>query len=112
MPQPDIESGDFRSREELLQYLEEISGRSLRTRDAIKRYIEELSSRKPGDAPRVRRWKVVENATWLVLLVSSFLQYYFLGVLNEISLYRSVTFFGPGLSRLIKATLELLTDLA
>lgn len=112
MPQPDIESGDFRSHEELLRYLEEVSGRSLRTREAIKQYIEELTSRKPGDAPNVRRWKLVENATWLVLLAFSFLQYYFLEVLNEISLYRSVTFFGPGSSRLVKATLEFLADIA
>lgn len=83
------------TREELLEYLESLTGRTLRTRADIQSYVREVSARKAADEPSVRRWLKVKKLTLLALLVFSVMQYYILDVLLEITSMRSTTFFIP-----------------
>ena len=107
--EPKIEAGEFRSNEELVRYLEQISGRTFRTREDIHKYVEELSRRKLEDNPVVRGWQMVKSGALIVLLVLATLQYYFLDVLNQISSLQSVTVFVPVTTPLFKSNLALLS---
>jgi hypothetical protein len=83
------------TREELVQHLERLTGRSLRTREDIQAYVREVAARKAADEPSVRRWLKVKKLTLLVLLAFSVMQYYVLDVMLEIVSLPSTTFFVP-----------------
>ena len=83
------------TREQLVQHLEQLTGRSLRTREDIQSYVREVSARKASDQPEVRRWLQVKKLTLVVLLAFGFMQYYILDVMLEIVSMHSTTFFVP-----------------
>ena len=68
------------SREELVIYLEQISGRRIRTREDIK---------------SVRRWQKVKDLTLVALAAFAFVQYYALDVMAQIMALRENTYFVP-----------------
>jgi len=83
------------SREQLIQHLEKLAGRSLKTREDIQTYVRELSARKATDEPRVRRWLTVKKATLVALLAFGVIQYYMLDVMLQIVSMPTTTFFVP-----------------
>jgi hypothetical protein len=87
-PQPE-------TREELVQHLEKLTGRSLRTREDIQAYVREVAARKASDQPAVRRWLQVKKVTLIILLGFGVMQYYILDVMLEIVSMRATTFFIP-----------------
>ena len=91
------------SREQLIQHLEELTGRTLRTRADIQSYVREISARKATDEPSVRRWLKVKKFTLIGLLAFSVMQYYMLDVLLEIASMRSTTFFVPASAPVMKS---------
>ena len=91
------------TREELIQHLEELTGRTLRTRADIQSYVQELSARKAIDEPSVRRWLKLKKFTLIGLLAFSVMQYYMLDVLLEIASMRSTTFFVPASAPVMKS---------
>jgi len=95
------------SREELLQHLEKLAGRALRTREEIQAYVREAAARKAADQPSVRRWLMVKKMTLIALLAFSFLQYYILDVLLEItSMHRTVYFVPVRAPVLLKSMID------
>jgi hypothetical protein len=86
------------SREELIQHLEKLTGRSLKTREDIQAYVREMATRKASDEPSVRRWLTVKKATLIALLAFGVIQYYMLDVLLEIVSIPSTTYFVPARS--------------
>lgn len=107
--EPVKDPGDLRSHEELLRYLEQLSGRTLRTHEDIRKYVEELSSRKLDASSAMRGWQMVKTGALIVLLVLATLQYYFLDVLGQIVSLHSVTVFVPVTTPLFKSNLEWLS---
>jgi hypothetical protein len=93
------------TREELVQHLEKLTGRTLKTREDIQAYVREVSARKASDEPSVRRWLKVKRLTLLVLLGFAVIQYYILDVLLEIASMRSTTFFVPASTPVLKSML-------
>ncbi len=83
------------TREELVQHLGKLTGRTLRTREDIQAYVREVSARKASDQPAVQRWLKTKRITLAALLAFGVLQYYILDVLLEIVSMRSNTFFVP-----------------
>jgi len=83
------------SREELVQYLEQLSGRSIRTREDIKAYVDEMSARRAADQPSVRWWQKAKTITLVALAAFAFIQYYMLDVMVQIMALRENTFFVP-----------------
>jgi hypothetical protein len=83
------------TREELLQHLEKLTGRTLKTREDIQAYVREVSARKASDEPSVRRWLKAKKVTLAALLAFGVIQYYILDVMLEIVSMRSTTFFVP-----------------
>jgi hypothetical protein len=93
------------TREELVQHLEKLTGRTLKTREDIQAYVREASARKASDAPSVRRWLKVKRLTLVVLLGFAVIQYYILDVLLEIASMRHTTFFVPVSTPVLKSML-------
>lgn len=91
------------TREELVQHLEQLTGRTLRTRADIQTYVREVAARKASDEPSVRRWLKVKKVTLIALLAFSVMQYYMLDVLLEIASMRSTTFFVPASAPVMKS---------
>ena len=83
------------SREELIQHLEKLTGRSLKTREDIQVYVREVTARKASDQPSVRRWLSAKKATLIALLAFGVIQYYMLDVMLEIVSMRTTTYFVP-----------------
>ena len=83
------------SREELIQHLEKLTGRTLKTREDIAAYVREVSSREAADQPSVRRWLKAKQVTLIALFAFGVIQYYILDVMLEIVSMRSTTFFVP-----------------
>jgi hypothetical protein len=96
------------TREELVQHLETVTGRTLRTRADIQAYVREVSARKAADEPSVRRWLKAKQATLFLLLAFGSIQYYLLDVLLEIVSMRSTTFFVPASAHVLKSMLSTL----
>ena len=96
------------SREELVQHLEKLTGRSLRTREDIQAYVREVAARKAVDKPSVRRWLKLKKVTLAALLAFGIMQYYILDVMLEIVSIRSTTFFVPARAPVLKSSLEAL----
>ena len=83
------------SREELVQHLEKLTGRSLKTREDIQAYVREVAARKAADEPSVRRWLTVKKATLIALLAFGVIQYYMLDVMLDIVSLPGSTYFVP-----------------
>jgi hypothetical protein len=66
------------TREELVQHLEKLTGRTLRTREDIQAYVREVSARKASDQPAVQRWLKTQRITLAALLAFGVLQCYIL----------------------------------
>jgi hypothetical protein len=90
-----VSEREAESREELIQHLEKLTGRSLKTREDIQAYVREVSARKATDQPSVRRWLTVKKATLVALLAFGVIQYYMLDVMLEIVSMPTTTFFVP-----------------
>jgi hypothetical protein len=91
------------TREELLQHLEKLTGRTLRTREDIQAYVREVAARKAADDPSVRRWLKAKRITLVALLAFGVIQYYILDVLLEIVSMRTTTFFVPASTPVLKS---------
>jgi len=96
------------NRDELVQHLEKLTGRTLRTREDIQAYVREVSARKAQDEPSVRRWLKLKKVTLVALLAFGVMQYYMLDVMLEIVSMRSTTFFVPARAPVLKSSLEAL----
>jgi hypothetical protein len=93
------------TREELVQHLEKLTGRTLKTREDIQAYVREVSARKASDDPSVRRWLRAKKITLLALLAFGVMQYYILDVLLEIVSMRTTTYFVPASTPMLKSML-------
>ena len=91
------------TREELVQHLEKLTGRTLKTREDIAAYVREVSARRASDEPSVKRWLKAKNATLIALLAFGFIQYYVLDVMLEIVSMRSTTFFVPARAPVLRS---------
>jgi hypothetical protein len=91
------------SREELIQHLERLTGRTLKTREDIAAYVREVSARTAADAPSVQRWLKAKKVTLIALLAFGVLQYYLLEVMLEIASMPGTTFFVPVSSPTLKS---------
>ena len=80
----------FESDADLMGYLKDTAGRELRTREDIRRYLEEISEKRPERSPVTELWHIARQGMWLLLLVSAYLQYYFLDILVEIDSLPSI----------------------
>jgi hypothetical protein len=94
------------TREELLQHLEKLSGRTLRTREDIQAYVSEMSARKVADEPAVRGWVRAKKITLIALFAFGVVQYYILDVMLEIVSMRTTTYFVPASAPVLKSMLE------
>jgi hypothetical protein len=94
------------TREDLLEHLEKLTGRSLRTREEIQAYVREVSARKATDEPSVRRWLQIKRVTLFALLAFGIMQYYLLDVMLEIISMPATTYFVPVRAPLLKSMLE------
>ena len=83
------------SREELLQHLEKLTGRTLKTRADIAAYVREVRLRSAADQPSVQRWLKAKKITLITLFAFSVIQYYLLDVMLEITSMPSTTYFVP-----------------
>jgi hypothetical protein len=91
------------TREELIQHLESLTGRTLKTREDIAAYVREVSARRAADQPSVRRWLKAKQVTLIALFAFGVVQYYILDVMLEIVSMRSPTFFVPASTRTLKS---------
>jgi hypothetical protein len=91
------------TREELIQHLEKLTGRTFKTRADIQAYVREVSARKAADDPAVRRWLTAKKLTLIVLLGFGIVQYYILDVLLEIVSMPTTTYFVPASTPLLKS---------
>ena len=103
-----MSEGQPETREELVQHLEKLTGRTLRTRADIQAYVREVSERKATDLPSVRRWLNAKRITLVALLSFGVVQYYILDVLLEIASMRTTTFFVPAGTRMLKSMIDTL----
>jgi len=83
------------SREELIQHLEKLTGRTLKTREDIAAYVREVGARRAADTPSVRGWTSVKKIALIALFAFGLIQYYILEVMLEIANMRSTTYFVP-----------------
>ena len=96
------------SREELLQYLDQLAGHSIRTRAELEAYLNDLKSREPVQAkPLDRRWALAKQAVLGVGLLIAVLQYYLIEIYVEILSMQRVQFINPADSALRRSALEL-----
>lgn len=93
------------SREDLVQHLEKLTGRTLRTRADIQAYVREVAERKSSEQSSVRRWLKAKKVTLAALLAFGVVQYYALDVMLEIVSIRSTTFFVPASTKVLKSML-------
>jgi len=83
------------SREELIQHLESLTGRTLKTREEIAAYVREVCARSAADTPSVQRWTSVKKMTLIALFAFGLIQYYLLEVMLQIATMHSTTYFVP-----------------
>ena len=91
------------SREELIQHLEKLTGRTLKTREDIAAYVREVKARSAADEPSVQRWLKAKKVTLIALFAFGIVQYYVLDVMLEIASMRSTTFFVPASTQTLKS---------
>ena len=97
-----------RSREQLVEFLEELSGRSLRTRAELESYLSELKARTDAPAPRPRHWTIAKHALLAAGLLIAVLQFYLIDIYVEIASMQRVQFLNPADSPLIRSALQVL----
>ena len=83
------------SRETLLRYLEELSGRRLASRSDVRALLQEKQTLRPEQLTSVRRWRNAKRATIGALLGFAVLQYHLMDVFLEIMSLRETTYFVP-----------------
>ena len=83
---PAAQRHGLQDREELIDFLEEIAGRTFYTREDLDRFLTELraESEKARQSSRVGR-----QGVWLLALVFAFLQYQIIDIITEVSSLRS-----------------------
>lgn len=94
---PEKSANDFatESREELVSYLEELSGRELKTRADIRGYVDGLMAQ-VREARRIdRRRQTVKDTALLLALLAAFTQYHFLDINLQIARLPSTVVFIP-----------------
>ena len=91
------------TREELVQHLEQLTGRTLRTRADIQAYVQAAAVRKAADQPSVRRWLRIKKGTLFALLAFGVIQYYVLDVMLQIASLPTNTYFVPVKTPLLKS---------
>jgi hypothetical protein len=91
------------TREELIEHLEQLTGRSLKTREDIQAYVREIAARKASNQPSVKRWMRAKQLTLAALLAFGVMQYYMLDVMLEIVSMQSTTFFVPVKMQMMKS---------
>jgi hypothetical protein len=101
-----MSDAQLETREELVQHLERLTGRSFRTREDIRAHVREVSARKSADEPAVQRWLKVKRVTLFVLLAFGVMQYYVLDVMLEIVSLPSTTYFVPVRTPMLKSMLD------
>lgn len=99
-PQPE-------AREELLQYLEKLTGWTFRTRADVQAYLREVGERKATEERSGRGWLNTKRITFGALLAFGALQYYMFDVLLDIASMRSTVFFVPAATRVLTSMLNL-----
>lgn len=92
---PAVPEKETQTREELVQHLEKLTGRTFKTRDDIQAYVREVSKREARDDPAIRRWIRTKHVTLAALLAFGLIQYYILDVMLQIVSLQSPTFFVP-----------------
>ena len=80
----------FETDADLMGHLKDTVGRELRTREDVRRYLKEISEKRPERSPVTELWHIARQSMWLLLLVSAYLQYYFLDILVEIDSLPSI----------------------
>jgi len=98
-----MSEGPPETREELVQHLEKVTGRSLKTRADIQAYVREQAERKAADQPSVKCWLNAKRITLGALLAFGIIQYYVLDVMLQIASLPSTTFFVPASARTQKS---------
>lgn len=86
---------ETQTREELVQHLEKLTGRTFKTREDIQSYVREVSARDARSDPSVKRWIKTKHVTLAALLAFGVIQYYVLDLMLEIVSLQSPTFFVP-----------------
>ena len=96
------------SREELLQYLDQLAGRSIRTRAELESYLNDLRAGEQPVQPKSldRRWAVAKHAVLGVGLLIAVLQYYLIDIYVEIATMQRVLFISPAGPALRRSALE------
>lgn len=83
------------SSEQLVGYLEELTGRKFASREDIRRYLEELSAQEEKAIRAQRRGQVMKDAVLLFCLLTAYIQYNFLDVNLQIARLPSTIIFVP-----------------
>jgi hypothetical protein len=98
------------SREALVEYLEQLSGRSIRSRADLEAYLNELKSRTAAArAGRpARAWSAAKHAALAAGLLIAVLQYYLMDIYVQIESMQRVQFLNPDSPALQKSALEVL----
>lgn len=101
------------TREELLRFLEQLSGRSIRTHADMEAYLNELKTQAQNVRPSraARRWAIAKHATLGVGLLIAVLQYYLIDVYVQIISMQRVQFLNPEatpMPQTIRSALEVL----
>lgn len=92
------------SHEELIRYLEQMSGRQIRTREHVRSLMQE-DWVPQADAERSRRRQSVKRAVLALLFTFAALQYYFLDVSLQILSLRELTHLTPTATNLVTSML-------
>lgn len=96
------------SREQLVEFLEQLSGRSIRSRADLESYLDELRARAGSPRPARRRWTIAKNALLGAGLLIAVLQFYLIDIYVEIASMQRVQFLNPAEPALVRSALELL----
>ena len=83
------------SSDDLVRYLEELTGRKFTSRNDIRSYVDELAERERESSRIHARRQVVRDTVLLVCLLSAFIQYHFLDISLQISRLPSTVVFVP-----------------
>ena len=91
------------SREELIEHLESLAGRTLKTREDVTAYVHAVRARTAAGELSVQRWLKAKKLTLMALFAFSVIQYYIFEVMLEIATIRSTTYFVPARGQTLKS---------
>ena len=103
------------SHEDMLRFLEQISGRRLRTRGEREAYLSEVRSKAQSAQPGGTRrgWAIAKHATLAVGLLIAVLQYYLIDIYVQILSLQRVQYLTPeALPALRRSALDVLRCLS